>query len=211
VYAPIDPQRGSMEDILRSLGAVLDTRMAGAIQITQRADALVVRAMAVSGVTQRLDGCWSRLEHVLTHVDLVQLGIARAARTRAGHPAGPHEASLRVMGRLIDDRGLRGLTLMQHLSDGGWLLWHEVPGAETLALISLTYEEIQAADAALAVLPAQAPISVTGSSPLSVAARTARSTEDRSPRAWAGMAPREVLRIRRGRQLLTYAGAAGEI
>ncbi|MCY7420060.1 MAG: hypothetical protein LH650_16550 [Chloroflexi bacterium] len=191
-----------MEDILCSLGALLDSRMAGAIQITQRPDTLVVRAMAVSGVTQRLDGCWSRLEHVLTHVDLVQLGVAQAARNRSGHVAGTHETSLRVIGRLIDDRGLRSLTLMQHPSDGGWLLWHEGPSLDTLALISLTSAEIMAADQAL----------VTPRTAVIVDAVEGGATHVDGPpaRPWAAIDRRAAMRIRRARPMLAHAGVFGK-
>ena len=77
VYAPIDPEQDGMEDILRSLGAVLDTQMARAIEIRQRPDGLAIRALAVADITARLDGAWSRLEHVVTHVDLARTRVRR--------------------------------------------------------------------------------------------------------------------------------------
>lgn len=202
MYAPLDPQRGSMEDILRSLGAVLDTRMATAIQIAQREDTLVVRALAVSGVTQRLDGCWSRVEHVLTHVDLVQLGMAQAARCRNGHVPGPHEGSLRVMGRLIDDRGLRGMTLMQHPSNGGWLLWHVMPALDTMALISMSDDEITAATTL--------PVPLRGNAVQGSDAGVAPKGVGLSVRPWGAIDPRDTFRFRLGRPMLTFAGAAAD-
>jgi len=202
VYAPIDPHRGSMEDILRSLGAVLDSQLASAIRIMQKADTLVVRARAVSGITQRLDGRWSCLDHVMTHVDLVQLGIAQAARDRGGHVAGAHETSLRVMGRMIDDRELRGLTLMQHPSDGGWLLWHQVPSLDTLALVSLTDAEIVAADQALVARRTAVIVGAVEGS--------AKHVEGPPTRPWTAIDPRDALRVRRARPTLAYAGVVGK-
>ena len=114
-----------MEDILRSLGAVLDTQMARAIEIRQRADG--ARRPRPGGRRHR--GAARRC--------LVATGARRHPRgpgpgaasprprvDRAGHVAGPHERCLRAMGRLIDRRGLRDVTLIQHPSDAAWLLWH---------------------------------------------------------------------------------------
>ena len=146
MYAPIDPAHDGMEDILRSLGAVLDTRMARAIEIRQRPDGIVIRALAVADIAARLDGTWSRLEHVVTHVDLARTRIAAAARDRAGNVAGPHERCLRALGRVIDRRGLRDVTLIQHPPRRAWLLWHRRSDDAGLTLVTLTNDELLAAD-----------------------------------------------------------------
>lgn len=210
MYASIDPERGGMEDILRSLGTVLDTQMARAVEIRQRGDSLVVRALAVAGIAQRLDGAWTQLEQVITHVDVTQAQIASAARDRAGHVTGPHERSLRVLGRVIDRRGLREVTLIQHPSDTAWLLWHRASGDADVTLMTLTQDELVAADAAAALVREQLATGAPESSQVRLRAQWARRSDGRAPRSRPMCGPREALRVGPGRAVLARAGAGGD-
>ena len=206
MYAPIEPEHGGMEDILRSLGAVLDTQMARAVRIRQHGDRLAVRALAVAGIAQRLDGAWSELERVITHVDRTQAQAAAAGRSRPGYVAGPHEHSLRVLGRVIDRRGLRDVTLIQHPSGVAWLLWHRVSARATLTLITLTNDELVAADAA--VQSRYQPGPVPASDPQRLSGPRNRLSDPRPSRLTSG--PREAIRVRPGLGTLAYAGAIAD-
>ncbi len=55
MYAPIDPEHTHMEDVLRSLGAVLDAHLARAVVIRQRGDRLTVRAQVTASISARLE------------------------------------------------------------------------------------------------------------------------------------------------------------
>jgi hypothetical protein len=207
VYAPIEPERLGMEGILRSLGTVLDAHLARGVEIRQHADGLVIRAEAVADIAARLDGIWSRFELILTHMDIVQAQIATAARRRSGHVAGPHERSLGVMGHLIDERGMRGLTLSQHPSDGAWLLWHEADDRQGLVLTLMTDDELEAGAAAASV--ARQPLATPVTGPRPERGRRMRRTDGWAPRA--GTRSRESIPVQAGRSMLTRAGAVAEI
>jgi hypothetical protein len=141
VYIPIDPRRRQMQDILRPLGAVLDAHLARGVVITQQPDGLLVRAQVVASIGDRLDGTWSHVERRLTHLDLGQAQMAAAARRHSRQPAGPIERTLGALGRLADQRDLRGLTLVQHASGDGWLAWHTGDGGR-LSVLTFTLDEL---------------------------------------------------------------------
>ncbi len=209
MYAPIDPERRQMEDILRSLGAVLDAHLARGVVIKQQDDGLIVRAHAVASIAERLEGAWAPMERVLTHVDIVQAQVAAVARRRTGHGAGLLERTLRVVGRLVDERGLRGLTLIQHASSGVWLLWHEGAGHQRATLITLTVDELLAADAAAAMARDRRARSTTG--PVAVGrGQWGRRPDPEAPRSRGGYLPREMLPGRPGRGMLVPARVFAE-
>jgi hypothetical protein len=56
---------------------------------------------------------------------------------------GRHERCLRMVGRIIDERGLRDLTLIQH-PGGGWLAWHTDARSARFVLTFLPEEELLA-------------------------------------------------------------------
>jgi len=208
VYAPIDPARGEMEDILRALGTVLDTQMARAVEIRQRPDGLAIRALAVAGIAARLDGAWSPLEQVVTQVDLTRTRFAAVTRDRAGAVAGLHERCLRALGHVIDRRGLRKVTLIQHPSDTAWLLWHRTSDDANLTLVTLTNDELLAVDIAAApsrepAMPAMPEVSLER-----LRGQWNRRTDGRALRPPTG--PREAIRIRPGMGMLAHAGAVLE-
>ena len=121
--------------------------------------------------------------------------------------AGPHERSLGVLGHLIDERGLRGLTLSQHPSDGAWLVWHETEDRQGLTLTLLTDDELQAADAAASL--ARQPIAVHGPESRQGHGRRQRRSDGRTPRPVTGA--RESIPVRSGLAMLTRAGAVAEM
>ncbi len=199
MYAPIDLQRRQMQDTLRSLGAVLDAHLARGVVIAQQPDGLLVRAQVVASIGDRLDGTWSRMERRLTHLDMAQAQMAAAARRTSGLRAGPIERTLEVLGRMADERDLRGLTLIQHASGNGWLAWHAgVDGRPSL--LTFTLDELLATPATMpANDPPTRPRPVRqASGSLRDRGRTfpGRALEGRGLRPQLGLAMREVLPVR---------------
>jgi hypothetical protein len=199
VYAPIDPRRGHLQDILRSLGAVLDAHLAREVVIAQQPDGVLVQAQVVATIADRLDGTWSRLERRLTHLDMAQAQMAAAARCIGGLDAGPMERALDALGRIADERDLRGVTIIQHASGNGWLAWHRGPD-DRPSLLAFSLDEL---------LPPLAPtIAIDASGPHRVAprdpepsrerARThpGRAMDSRALRPQLGSAMREALPVR---------------
>lgn len=143
-----------MEDALRSLGAVLDIVRARSVLIREARWGLVLRAQ-VAAPGGRAEGRWGPIEREMTADDMERHRQEARARRGTGHVAGPHERSLRMVGRLIDDRDLSGVTLIQHPSETGWLLWHgldPVDGPHLLLLEEgqLLTRDVQERDARLA-------------------------------------------------------------
>jgi hypothetical protein len=52
-----------------------------------------------------------------------------------------------MIGRHIDERHLRGITLIQHVSDASWLVWHEDATDARPACLVLVEDELRLADA----------------------------------------------------------------
>ena len=217
MYAPIDPEHRHMEDVLRSLGAVLDAHLARAVAIRQRGDRLTVHAQVTASISARLEGSWSPLEQTLTHVDIAQAQMAAAARRGAGHIAGPLERSLGAIGRIVDAHGLQDLTLIQHTSNDAWLVWHAGTGSGQATLMTLTVDELLAADAAAAVAderrirsglePRQGP----GPAHDRTWTQWGRRSDGRAPRPQLGQVARETIAVRPGRSRLAHAGAVPDM
>jgi hypothetical protein len=119
-----DHKQQDLEDILRSLGALLDERQARGVVIIHVEGGLMVRARVTPTLEQRLLGDSISMERAFGRQDILEAQIAGVARRGTGHVAGPIERALRVIGRAADAQGLVGLTLIQHHTDDGWLVWH---------------------------------------------------------------------------------------
>ena len=135
------------EDVLRSLGAVLDAHRARSVYIRDMGDGLLVRARVIESIDARLVGRWSSLDRTYTREAIAESRRAAVARRGSGHIAGPIERSLRLVGQQADMRSLRGLTLIQHHTDDGWMLWHEGDSDGDAELISMTACELDTLDA----------------------------------------------------------------
>lgn len=144
-----DHSERNLEDVLRSLGALLDARLAGSILIKEVDAGLVVRARISPTLEQRLEGTPVPLERVFTSQDILEQQLAGIARRGTGHVAGPIERALRQIGRMADERQLSGVTLIQHDTEGGWLLWHEAITDGRPQLLTLTNGEIEDLNAAV--------------------------------------------------------------
>ena len=69
------------------------------------------------------------------------------ARRGTGYRAGPIERSLRVIGSEVDARHLTRLTLIQHHTDDGWLVWHDGPQGRQSHLLAMSNSELWTLDA----------------------------------------------------------------
>ena len=136
-------RRNDMQDVLRSLGALLDARLAEDVRITQVVDGLHVRAHLVAGVADRIVGRWTSSERRFSRLELHRLQADARRRRGKDHVPGRHERCLRMVGRVIDERGLRDITLIQHPS-GGWLLWHTDARSARFVLTFLAEDELLA-------------------------------------------------------------------
>ena len=141
-----DPSDG-YEDVLRSLGAVLDAHRARSVYIRDVGDGLLVRATVCESIDARIGGRWSWLDRTYTREAIAESRLDAIARRGTGHVAGPIERSLRLVGRQADMRSLRRLTLIQHHKDDGWLLWHEGDSHGNPELFSMTASELETLDA----------------------------------------------------------------
>ncbi len=138
---------GGYEDSLRSLGAFLDTHHARSVYIREVPTGLIVRARVVQDVTHRLDGDWKSLERTFSADDIEAERAAARGRRGSGHVAGPIERALRLIGHQAHDRRVAGLTIIQHHTDDGWLVWHDDHAPGRADLFSLTAAEIMTLDA----------------------------------------------------------------
>ena len=139
-------RRRDMEDVLRSLGALLDARLARDVRITETGGGLRIRARMVGGVMDRLEGRWTTAERELSRLDIQRLRVEARGRRGQDHLPGRHERSLGVVGRVIDDRGMRDVTLMEH-AGRGWLVWHSDDARARGVLTYLGEDELLAHDA----------------------------------------------------------------
>lgn len=135
--------RNDMQDVLRSLGALLDARLARDVRITEVADGLHVRAHLVTGVADRIAGRWTSSERRFSRLEVRRLQADARGRRGQDHLPGSHERCLRMVGRVIDERGLRDVTLIQH-PGGGWLVWHTLARSARFVLTFLAEEELLA-------------------------------------------------------------------
>lgn len=136
-------RRNDMQDVLRSLGALLDTRLAHDVRITEVVDGLHVRARLVAGVADRIAGRWTSSERRFTKLEVRQLQADARRRRGQDHLPGRHERCLRMVGRLIDERSLHDLTLIQH-PEGGWMVWHTESRSARFVLTFLGEDELLA-------------------------------------------------------------------
>lgn len=134
-------RRHGMQDVLRSLGALLDARLAQDVRITEVVDGLHVRARLVAGVADRIAGRWTSTERRFSRLEVRRLQADARRRRGHDHVPGRHERCLRMVGRVIDERGLRDVTLMQHPS-GGWLVWHTDTRSARFVLTFLAEDDL---------------------------------------------------------------------
>lgn len=139
-----------MQDVLRSVGAMLDLVGARLIIIREDRDTIAVRAHVAPTLNDRIEGRWSPLERALSREDLATLRAQAVARRGTGHVAGPRERSLRMVGRHIDERSLRDVHLIEYGDEDGWLLWHHDTPHQRPALILLEGRAMRVAAATAA-------------------------------------------------------------
>ena len=134
---------GGYEDVLRSLGAVLDARGARTVIVRDIPAGLVVRAMMPSGSDGGQAGPLVPIDQVVTDPNLLEAQVAALLRRGTDHEAGPIEQALRVVGREIDTQGLRDATAVQDSSDGRWSVWHHRITDGQVEVICLTTEDLE--------------------------------------------------------------------
>jgi hypothetical protein len=136
-----------MQETLRSLGAVLDVHRARSVYIREVPTGLLVRATVTETLDERIVGEWQPLERLYTDRALFEQQVAAVARRGTGHQAGPLERALRLIGRHADERSLTGLTVIQHHTDDGWMIWHDGSKGGRPELFSMTNVELWTFDA----------------------------------------------------------------
>ncbi len=136
-----------MQETLRSLGAVLDAHRARKVCILEVPDGLLVRAAVAESLDDRIVGTWQPLERLYEAAALVEQHLAAVARRGSGYVAGPIERSLRIIGCQADQQHLSRLTLIQHHTDDGWMVWHDGPQGPQSHLLALSNTELWKIDA----------------------------------------------------------------
>ena len=138
---------GGYEDLLRSLGAVLDERGARTIIVRDIPAGLVVRAMMAPGPGGMPGGVpggeLAPIDQVFDSPTLLEAQVAALLRRGTDHVAGPIEQALRAVGREIDTQGLRDTTAVQGPSDGTWSVWHHRITDGRVEVICLTTEDLE--------------------------------------------------------------------
>jgi hypothetical protein len=134
---------GGYEDLLRSLGAVLDERGARTIIVRDIAAGLVVRALMPTAAAGDADGDLAPIDLVFDSPTLLEAQVDAVLRRGTDHEAGPIEQALRAVGREIDVQGLQEATAVQDPSDGKWSVWHHRITDGQVEVICLTTEELQ--------------------------------------------------------------------
>ena len=137
-----------LEGVLRSLGALLDATSARGVLVREIADGLFVRSSVASDIDARLGRAAATVDRIYAPADFVELRLQAEARRGTGHIAGPIEQGLRIVGHVIDVRGLVGITLVRHDPSDGWLLWHRAADGRDRPLVYPDGEIIDLAIAA---------------------------------------------------------------
>ena len=136
----------SMQETLRSLGAVLDGHRARSVCILEVPDGLLVRAAVAETIDDRIVGIYQPLERLYPDSALFEQHVAAVARRGTGHQAGPIERSLRLIGRQVDERSLTRLTVIQHHMDAGWIVWYDGPDGSQSHLFAMSTAELLSLD-----------------------------------------------------------------
>jgi hypothetical protein len=134
---------GGYEDLLRSLGAVLDERGARTIIVRDIPAGLMVRALMTGEGAGDRPGTLVPIERVFPSPTLLEAQVNAVLRRGSDHVAGPIERALRVVGRRIDSQGLREATAIQGAPDGQWSVWHHRITDGQLEAITLTADDIE--------------------------------------------------------------------
>ena len=150
----------TVEDVLRALGAVLDERNAQGVVLIEVPEGLVVRARVTATLEDRLGGSWVSLEQAFGRKEILEQRISALALRGTGHRAGPLERALRVLGRYVDVNDLVGVTLLEHDSGRGWLLWHRSRVAGKQVLVTFDHDEVERAAGAAQVAREGVPVPV---------------------------------------------------
>ena len=134
---------GGYEDLLRSLGAVLDELDARAVIVRDVPDGLLVRAQMPSQRLPLRAGVLEPLERLYPSPALLDAQIRAVMRRGSGHLAGPIERSLRVVGRRIDGDHLQEARAIQGVVDGEWSVWHRRVDDGRLEVLTLSSDDLE--------------------------------------------------------------------
>jgi hypothetical protein len=115
--------RRNYEEVLRSIGAILDSSMLRELLLLEVEDGFFVQGLGLqeSSRPRTIGGAISLVQE-LTYFDddLARLLEDGARRRGSGHHAGPLEAVMRVLGRYVD--GIEGGGLLLVENAGGFLM-----------------------------------------------------------------------------------------
>jgi hypothetical protein len=133
---------GGCEDLLRSLGAVLDELNARAVTVRDVPLGLLVRAQIPSRFLPHRES-FVPLERVFTSPSILEAQVRAVMRRGTDHTAGPIEQSLRVVGRRIDENRLQDAIAIQGAIDGQWSVWHRRVPDGRIEVLTLTSDDLQ--------------------------------------------------------------------
>ena len=133
---------GGYEDLLRSLGAVLDERGARTVIVRDIAAGLQVRALMPTGSAGG-DEAFAPIDVVFENPTLLEAQVDAILRRGTDHAAGPIEEALRAVGREIDVQGLRDTTVVQGPGADKWSVWHHRITDGRVEVICLTTEDME--------------------------------------------------------------------
>lgn len=132
---------GGYEDLLRSLGAVLDERGARTVIVRDIEAGLMVRALMPTGAAG--DEAFAPIDMVFESPSLLEAQVDAILRRGTAHAAGPIEEALRAVGREIDVQGLRDTTVVQGPGADKWSVWHHRITDGRVEVICLTTEDLE--------------------------------------------------------------------
>ena len=134
---------GGYEDLLRSLGAVLDERGARTIIVRDIPAGLLVRAVVAREASGEHPATLVPIERAYSDPTLLEAQVRAVLRRGTDHVAGPIERALRVVGRRIDAQGLQEATAIQGAADGQWSIWHHRITDGQLEAITLSADDLE--------------------------------------------------------------------
>jgi hypothetical protein len=136
-----DAPRGKYEEVLRSIGSVLDRHNLRDILLVEVDEGFIVRGVALAEAAAH--GEWGSLERTeLRFGDGEVQGDMDAAFARRGsaHDRGPAERALRIIGRYVD--GIKGSDIMAAEQGEDWLLRCLQPGTLQHVLVEFLAPDV---------------------------------------------------------------------
>jgi hypothetical protein len=134
---------GGYEDLLRSLGALLDERGARTVIVRDIPAGLLVRAVMPSGRGGGPGRELAPIDQLFASPTLVEAQVAALLRRGTDHQAGSIEQALRAVGREIDTQALGDAESKPGAGEDRWSVWHHRITDGHVEVICLTTEDLE--------------------------------------------------------------------